>query len=103
MSNPTSLSEIRRTLRSEFPAADIKVSKQDDALTVTTDDYLIRAVLEAFVTKTYGLEYIGRRCKDGTMDGDIYGSRWDYRHRFDFVPITNACHRVATEMEDRAQ
>lgn len=82
----TSLSKIRSHLRSEFPDADIKVSKQDDALTVTTDDYLIRSRLEAFVTKTYGVEYIGRRCKDGTMDGDIYGGRWNYRHRFDFVP-----------------
>lgn len=82
----TSLSKIRSHLRGEFPDADIKVSKQDGALTVTTYDCLIRSRLEAEITRTYGLEYIGRRYKDGTMEGEIYGSRWAYRHRFDFVP-----------------
>lgn len=82
----TSLSKIRSHLRGKFPDADIKVSKQHGALTVTTYDYGIRAALEAEVTKKYNVEYIGRRFRDGTMDGEIYGSRWAYRHRFDFVP-----------------
>lgn len=86
----TPLSKIRSHLRGEFPDADIKVSKRDGTLTVTTDDFGIRASLEAEVTKKYNVEYIGRRFKDGTMDGEIYGSRWDYRHRFDFVPTENA-------------
>ena len=48
----TPLSKIRSHLRGKFPDADIKVSKQHGALTVTTYDYGIRAALEAEVTTT---------------------------------------------------
>jgi hypothetical protein len=85
-----SINKIRQTLRAAFPNADIKVSKikhadDDIDLVVTSQHFDCREALEALVTKSYGVEYIGRRCKDGIMLGDTYGSRWDFRHRFDFI------------------
>lgn len=87
-----SLPEIRRTLRDAFPDADIKVTKikrsEDDIDLIVTSSlfyFYFREALEALVTETYGVEYIGRRCKDGNMLGDVYGPRYGHRHRFDFV------------------
>jgi hypothetical protein len=85
-----SLTEIRRTLRDAFPDADIKVTKikrsEDDIdLAVTSSLFYCREALEALVTETYGVEYIGRRCNDGNMLGEVYGPRYGHRHRFDFV------------------
>ena len=88
----TSINKIRQTLRAAFPNADIKVSKikhaEDNIELVVTSFQFSRKVceaLEALVTETYGVKYIGLRCKDGVMLGELYGSWRNPRTRFDFI------------------
>ena len=90
MSNLPSINEIRRTLRAAFPNAGIKASKiindeEDIELIITSDASNFRRELEAFVVRSYCVEYMGKRCLGGHMLGYTYGEgRANCRHRWDF-------------------
>ena len=81
------LSDIRTALRAIDPGADFKVSRydtDDDSITVTTDDH--RAVAKAADwLEANGFEVA--RTRRGRVRSEVYGGRWDFRHRFVAYPI----------------
>lgn len=80
------LPQIRNHLRGRFSLSGVKVSSPGGGdLVVTTFDFNRREeIVEA--TEVLGFQYIGRRSRNGSPLGDVYGSTHNYRHKFLFVP-----------------
>jgi hypothetical protein len=80
---------IRTNLRALYPDHDVKVSKRDGALIVSSF-HMLGAELEAYLAPL-GWEGIGHRFhassgQPGVLAGEVYGGRHDFRHKYEFVP-----------------